>query len=101
MRSPFKAMFKVSVVETHNQRRLVLEGKLAPPWTSDLESVLKNAGEGLEGRKLVIDLCEVTLISQEGKDVLSKLMSDGAKFSCADVLTKHLLKQLARRCRCS
>jgi hypothetical protein len=101
MRSPFKAMFKISVVETHNQRRLVLEGKLAPPWTGDLESVLKNAGEGLEGRKLVIDLCEVTLISQEGKDVLSKLMSDGAKFSCADVLTKHLLKQLARRCRCS
>jgi len=94
-------MFKISVVETHNQRRFVLEGKLVPPWTTDVESVLKNAGEGLEGRKLVIDLCNVTLISQEGKDVLSKLMSDGAKFSCADVLTKHVLKQLAQRCRCS
>jgi hypothetical protein len=93
-------MFKISVVETHSQRRFVLEGKLAPPWTSDVESVLKNAGQGLEGRKLVIDLCNVTLISQEGKDVLSKLMSDGAKFSCADVLTKHVLKQLAQRCRC-
>jgi hypothetical protein len=94
-------MFKISVVETHNQRRVVLEGKLAAPWTNDVESVLKNAGQGLEGRKLVIDLCNVTLISQEGKDVLSKLMSEGAKFSCADVLTKHVLKQLAQSCRCS
>jgi hypothetical protein len=94
-------MFKISVVETHNQRRVVLEGKFAPPWTSDVESVLRNAAGGLEGRKLVIDLCNVTLISQEGKDVLSKLMSDGAKFSCADVLTKHVLKELAQSYRCS
>jgi hypothetical protein len=94
-------MFKISVVETQNQRRVVLEGKFAPPWTSDVEIVLKNAGEGLEGRKLLIDLCNVTLISQEGKDVLSKLMNEGAKFSCADVLTKHVLKQLAQSCRCS
>jgi hypothetical protein len=28
------------------------------------------------------------------------LMRNGARFSCGDVLTKHVLKQLARRCRC-
>jgi hypothetical protein len=30
-----------------------------------------------------------------------RLMEDGAKFFCRDVLTKHVLRQLARRCGCT
>jgi len=93
-------MFKISIVETDGQRRLVLEGKLASPWTAEVESAWRSAGEQLRGRKLVIDLRNVTLISQEGENTLFNLMRDGAKFSCEGVLTKHVLKQLARRCRC-
>jgi hypothetical protein len=93
-------MFKISIIENDDQRKLVLEGKLSPPWTTEVEGVWKNAAEGLQGRKLMIDLCEVTHISPEGEEILSKLMSYGAKFSCMDVLTKHVLKQLARKCRC-
>jgi hypothetical protein len=93
-------MFKISTVETRSQRRLVLEGKLVSPWTAEVESVWQSAGERLQGRKLVIDLTNVTFISRDGENTLFKLMGDGAKFSCGDVLTKHVLKQLARRCRC-
>jgi hypothetical protein len=92
-------MFKISIVETHCQRRLVLEGTLVRPWTAEVESAWRSAGEQLQGRKLIIDLTNVTLISRDGENTLFKLMSDGAKFSCGDVLTKHVLKQLARRCR--
>ena len=93
-------MFKISIVEKQGQRRLVLEGKLVPPWTSEVESVWRSAGEELQGRKLVIDLTNVTFIGSDGENTLFKLMRDGAKFSCGDILTKHVLKQLARRCRC-
>jgi hypothetical protein len=93
-------MFKISVIETHGQRRLVLEGKLVPPWTAEVENAWRSAGEQLQHRKLIIDLSDVTLISPEGENTLCKMMQDGAKFSSGDVLTKHLLKQLARRCRC-
>jgi hypothetical protein len=92
-------MFRISIVETDGQRRLVLEGKLISPWTADVESAWRNAAEHLQGRKLVVDLTNLTLISRDGENTLFKLMSDGAKFSCGDVLTKHVLKQLARRCR--
>jgi hypothetical protein len=94
-------MFKISIVETHGQRRLVLEGKLVPPWTAEVEGAWKSAGQQLRGRKLIIDLCNVTLINPDGENTLFKLMQDGAKFSCGDVLTRHVLKQLARRCRCT
>jgi hypothetical protein len=94
----FTLMFKLSIIETNGQRRLVLEGKLISPWTSEVESAWRKAGEQLQGRKLIVDLTNLTLISHEGENTLFKLMSDGAKFSCGDVLTKHVLKQLARRC---
>lgn len=93
-------MFKISIVETRGQRRLVLEGKLVPPGTAEVESAWRRAGEQLRGRKLIVDLCNVTLISPDGENTLFQLMRDGAKFSCRDVLTKHTLKQLSQRCRC-
>ena len=93
-------MFKISIVETRRQRRLVLEGRLIPPWTSEVESAWRNAGQQLQGRKLVIDLTNVTFINSDGERILFELMREGAKFSRGDVLTKHVLKQLAQRCRC-
>ena len=93
-------MLKISVVETHGQRRLVLEGKLAGPWTTEVEKAWRDAGSQLQGRKLIVDLSNVTLISADGKETLVRLMEEGAKFSCGDVLTKHVLKQLAQRGGC-
>jgi hypothetical protein len=94
-------MFKISIVETDGQRRLVLEGKLISPWMSEVESAWKNARSELQGRKLVVDLTNVTLIGLDGENMLFKMMKDGAKFSGEGVLTKHILKQLSRRCRCN
>lgn len=94
-------MFKISIIEERRQRRLMLEGRLVRPWTTEVESAWKRAGEQRDGRKLVIDLKDVTFISADGESTLFKLMRDGARFSCRDVLTKHVLKQLARRCRCT
>jgi hypothetical protein len=93
------AVFKISIVETRHQRRLVLEGKLVPPWTAEVESAWRSAGEQLQGRKLIVDLTNVTLISPDGENTLFELMREGAKFSRGDVLTQHVLQQLARRCR--
>jgi hypothetical protein len=93
-------MFKISIVETEGKRKLVLEGKLVAPWTAEVERTWKIAGSQLDGRKLAVDLTNVTLISKEGEETLLHLMQEGAKFYCGDVLTKHVLKQLAEKCRC-
>jgi hypothetical protein len=92
-------MFKISIVEERGRRRLMLEGRLVRPWTAEVESAWKTAGEDLQGRKLVVDLTNVTHIGADGESTLFQLMRDGAKFSCRGVLTKHVLRELARRCR--
>ena len=93
-------MFKISIVEKPGRGTLVLEGKLVPPWTAEVQSAWKTAIQRLPGRRLVIDLSNVTVISREGEDLLFRLMKDGAKFAGKGVLTRHLLRKLARRCRC-
>ena len=92
-------MLKISMIEERGQRRLMLEGRLVQPWTAEVENAWRSAGGQLEGRKLVVDLRNVTFISPDGECTLFKLMRDGAKFACNGVLTRHVLKQLARRCR--
>ena len=93
-------MFRLSMLDTNYQRKLVLEGKLVAPWTEEVETAWRHAQKHLEGRKLIVDLSNVTLIGRDGENTLLNLMRDGAKFRGCGVLTKHMLRQLARRCRC-
>jgi hypothetical protein len=92
-------MLRISTIDTRFQRRLILEGKLVEPWLGELREVWRNANETREGRKLVIDLTDVTVIGCEAESTLTELIQQGAKFSCGGVLIKHVLKRLARRCR--
>ena len=68
------------------------------PWVDELAASWKDASRNLDGRKLVIDVSSLTVISREGEDAILNLMKDGAKFSCCGVLTRHTLKRLARSC---
>lgn len=92
-------MFKISIVDTLSQRKLVVEGKLSEPWLDELRTTWKNASRDLDGRKLVIDVSSLTVITRAGEDAISDLMKQGAKFSCASICTKYLLKRLARACQ--
>ena len=91
-------MLRISTIDTRSERRLVVEGKLIDPWISELKKSWDAANEDLEGRKLVVDLSNATVISREGEEVLLELMNEGARFSCCGVLNKYVLKQMAQRC---
>ncbi|MGA8439043.1 MAG: hypothetical protein WB762_02370 [Candidatus Sulfotelmatobacter sp.] len=91
-------MFKISIIDNRSQRRLVVEGRLIEPWVDELRRTWKSASRDLDGRRLVIDVGSLTVISREGEDAIFDLMKEGAKFSCGGVLTRHVLKRLARRC---
>lgn len=65
------------------------------PWASELTTVWQQATANLGGRKLVLDVKGLTCISGDGENVLRELMKQGAKFRCAGVFTKQILKRLA------
>jgi hypothetical protein len=90
-------MFKISIADTPSQRTLLVEGTLIRAWVAELVTTWRNTSRDLEGRKLVIDLTNVTVISPEAEDALFDLMKKGVNFSSDNVLTEHVLKQLARK----
>jgi hypothetical protein len=91
-------MFKISVVDSWTRRRLILEGKLVAPWTTELRTFCEKARADLNERELVIDIKHLKAISQEGENLLLELMKDRVAFRYG-VFTKHVLAQLARRLR--
>lgn len=90
-------MFKISIVDTPSRRTLIVEGTLIGPWVPQLGKSWRNASRELGGRKLIVDLCNLTVISREGEDALLDLMHEGAEFSRGGVLIRHVLKELARK----
>jgi hypothetical protein len=85
----------ISIADTPSRRTLIVEGSLTGAWVAELSTTWRNANQELGGRKLVIDLCNLTVISHEGEDAIFNLMKKGARFSCGGVLTRYVLKQLA------
>lgn len=90
-------MLKISIVEHQTRRSLIVEGRLVGPWAAELKSVCEKASADLRGRELVLDMRHLTAISQEGENVLLALMSNGVKFRCSGIFTRHVLKQISRR----
>jgi hypothetical protein len=93
-----RRMLKISVVESHTQRRVIVEGKLIAPWVAELRTACERARADLEDRDLIIDLKNVTAVDQEGENALLELMKQRVKFRCG-VFAQHLLKELTRRRR--
>jgi hypothetical protein len=73
-------VLKISVVESLSERRLILEGKLFAPWVTELRTACEQARADLQDRDLVIDLKNLTAISQEGENVLRELINERVKF---------------------
>ncbi|MBV8551318.1 MAG: hypothetical protein JOY54_08460 [Acidobacteriaceae bacterium] len=92
-------MLRISTIEADNELRLVVEGKLIAPWTKELRSECEKAKENLDGRDLVVDLKNLSVIDQEGETLLTALMNDDVKFRCSGVFVKQVLRQVALRRR--
>ncbi len=92
-------MLKISVIDTKTQRRLVLEGCLIAPWTSELRNVAQKVAAELGDRELVVDVRNLTTIREDGEAALLELMKQGARFLSLGMFTRHVLKRLARTAR--
>ncbi len=93
-------MLKITAIDNEHTRTLVLEGQLVDPWVSELERSWTEARMSNFALSIVIDLKDVTTISQHGENVLFQMMADGAELNCCrGILTKHVLQQLKQRCK--
>jgi hypothetical protein len=90
-------MLKITSIEGQKRNRVVVEGRLVVPWTTELRSACEKAHADLHGRELVVELKHLTAISQEGENILLDFMNRGVKVCASGVFAKQILKQLTRR----
>ena len=94
-----EAVLKISLIDSPRQRRLIAEGKLIAPWAAELKNACRQASVDLRGRELIVEMKHITMISQEGENLILELITGGIKFRGGGVFTKHVVKQLTRRAR--
>jgi Trm5-related predicted tRNA methylase len=94
-------VLRITPIETERQRKLVLEGKLIEPWVAELKKSWLEAKQSLNGHELVIDLCNVTVITPQAESVLLEIKREGARFVCGGILNKHVIRRIERECECN
>ena len=94
-------MLRITTIESGRQRKLVVEGKLIEPWVAELKKSWLQAKQSLNDHELVIDLCNVTVISRQAEGVLLEIKREGARFVCGGILNKHVVRRIERECGCS
>jgi anti-anti-sigma regulatory factor len=91
-------MLKITMIETEVQRKLILAGRIVEPWTAELSRAWGRACDSLGGRKVVVDLSSVTVISRDGTRVLHEMMNHGVEFICRGVYVSHVVRNLKTLC---
>ncbi len=87
-------MLKITIHDTPSQLVFQLEGKLIGPWVDELAQSWQTAGSIRSGRRVMVDLTDVTFIDDAGKDLLARLRGTGAEFLARDPLTKAVIEEV-------
>ena len=90
-------MFKITITDESDERTLLVEGTLTGPWVEDLRATWRRMYLAPMGRELVIDVRNLSAISQEGENLLLDLIADNVKFRCQGMFTRLVMHRLVQR----
>jgi anti-anti-sigma regulatory factor len=90
-------MLKVTLQESDNAVKLVIEGRVAGPWADELDRAWVGAVPRIGSRRVSIDLRNVTYADAAGKRVLRNIFSQsGAKLEASSLGIQDLANEIAR-----
>ena len=89
-----EAMLRISYSQTGTGQHWTLCGRLAGPWVHELRSFWQGIRRTGPAPRVLVDLCDVTFVDENGESLLSEMQSAGVEFVAAGVETKHLLENL-------
>ncbi len=92
-------MLKITITNTPEEQRWILQGQLAGPFVSEVLSSWTNERDKRMGRRCTVDLDGVTFIDCDGEKALAEMMKEGARPVASGVYTKQLLEDLSRETR--
>ena len=85
-------MLRITVQEDGTLWRLLLAGRLEGAWVAETENTWRSAP--VSGKRVEVDMREVTWIDQAGLRLLEEMNHAGAHFIAKGVATKALVEEL-------
>jgi len=93
-------MMKVRINEAANQLTLEVEGRLAGAFVPELENCWRLASANQGGRKISVDLKNVTCVDRAGRYLLQLMHGCRVTFVGAGLATQDILEQLMEQPEC-
>src|SRR5436190_18052462 len=87
------SMLRITIHDSSTATKFQLEGKLAGAWVGELEQCWITATSALQGRRMAVDLTQVSFIDGEGKNLLERMAAAGADLVAAGPLTKSICEE--------
>ena len=84
-------MLRVEMQDSDNALVIRLEGRLAGAWADDIRTIVARSDHG---RRLLVDLREITFIDVAGEEVLSFLRRLAAEFVADTSYTLDICERL-------
>lgn len=87
-------MLRISIRNTAEEKKFILEGKLTKDWCPVLLEAWQNARNDLGNGTFIVDLRNIALIDECGMAILAAMSRASVKFIASGVLTIYLLKKM-------
>jgi anti-anti-sigma regulatory factor len=94
-------MIKIQVKELDGQLILQVEGRLAGAFVPELEDCWHIARAAQPGRKISVDLKNVTCIDRSGRYLLQLMHSSGVGFLRAGLAIQDILAEVMEQQECN
>jgi hypothetical protein len=85
-------MMKITFSNNCESSVLKLEGRLAGPWVEELGKTWHSVAPAPTGSHLVLDLCEVTYVDSEGRELLEEMHKAGVDLIGDGIMTNYLIE---------
>ena len=91
-------MIRITQIHEDSKSHLLVEGTLSGEWVDVLETCwLEKVRTPPTGEPLGIDLSGVTYIDDKGRQLLSRMVLDGAQLRATGVMTRMVIEEIIAR----
>ena len=91
-------MLRITTEQDKDPVVMRLEGKLAGEWVDELKSSWKTVSEKHSPNTILLDLCNVSFIDPEGKELLRFMCGKGAQFKTRGCVAGEVIKEIECEC---
>lgn len=97
MHSTSVVMLKITLLDSAEEFRFRLEGKLSGPWVGELRQCWVTASSTTGGRRTVVDLRDVEYVDESGEVLLGEMSRGGVSLEASTPFMQGIVQQAAGR----